>query len=228
MLKKNRQGKFIVLEGIDGAGKDTLLENLLMELKKSNLSNEDSESWLSFDNHLTFEPNESIYADKIKEYLANKTERVGARDNELLAGWFILDRKEHTKRIKEKLTQRNVFCNRYDLSTYAYQAENGNLLNDFAKIYELHQYGQEGGCLIPEVTFFLDLNVNVALERIEARSEPKKYYEKKKFLKEIQERYLEAIDFLQKRDQRKVVVINSFLRSGSVMGLVKEYLLNEL
>ena len=234
MPKREKKGKFIVLEGIDGSGKDALIGALLAKIKKirslNENSKENSKSWLLLDNHSTFEPNNSPYASKIRHYLVNEETN---KDNKLLMKWFIADRKWHMQEIKAKLANENVFCIRYDLSTYAYQSENRDLLSSFTEIYASHQYYSEGycsegGCLIPDVTFFLDLDIDLALERIKQRNGERGYYEKRNFLEQIKEKYLKAIDFLRKKDQRKIIVLNSLLETKNMANLAWEYLDSEL
>ncbi len=222
-------GKLIVFEGIDGVGKNTLIDRLLEEIK--NKENPLTPAWLKKEAFSTFEPTiNSVPALKIKEHLESNEQK----NNGLLLEWFIADRIEHTKKIKEKLLSSNVFCARYDLSTYAYQANEKTLLKDFATIYQKHQYAlfdqlsfENSGSLIPDFTFFLKLDIATALERIEKRAEEKEYYEEKEKLIKIQNRYLEAILFLQKKDERKIFTINAGEPVARIVQLILEVLSQE-
>ena len=105
-------GLFIVFEGIDGTGKSTQLHLLAEKMQQ-----------LGFAVVETREPTDGSYGRKIRELFVNR-EKV-SQEQEL--DLFIADRDEHVRRvIGPALAEgRVVVCDRYYLSTVAYQGANG-------------------------------------------------------------------------------------------------------
>lgn len=105
-------GLFVVFEGIDGTGKSTQLHLLVEKLQESN-----------FAVVSTFEPTKGPYGRKIRELFVNR--EAVSHDEELEL--FIADREQHVKEVIEPALADGcvVVCDRYYLSTIAYQGVNG-------------------------------------------------------------------------------------------------------
>lgn len=105
-------GLFIVFEGIDGTGKSTQLHLLAEKLRQ-----------LGYAVVATREPTNGPYGQKIRELFIDRGSVSREEELEL----FIADRDQHVKEIiKPGLSDGCVvICDRYYLSTIAYQGANG-------------------------------------------------------------------------------------------------------
>lgn len=150
---KNK-GKFIVFEGIDGSGKTTQI-NLLSEwLKGKNISHV-----------LTKEPGATILGDHLRELLTNEESIPVCPEAELLL--FAANRVQHIEEIiAPALAQGSiVLCDRFSASTMAYQGY-GRKINR-GLVSQVNRISASG--LVPDLTIYLDLEVQVALDRVAAR-----------------------------------------------------------
>ncbi|MEM5871156.1 MAG: dTMP kinase, partial [Candidatus Aenigmatarchaeota archaeon] len=157
-------GKYIVIEGIDGAGKTTISNILVKELKNS----------------ITIkEPSNSEIGEFIRNSLENKKEFM---KNYIISSLlFFADRiqlKEKIKKLREEYDY--IISDRCFLSTYAYQ--NALIKNEeekkiFNKIFNILLQFVE----MPDAIIILDVDVEVALERLKEKK--KSIYEEKEFLK---------------------------------------------
>jgi dTMP kinase len=165
-----KQGLFIVLEGIDGAGLTTNC-NLLVDWLKDN----------KFVTLYTKEPTDGPIGKIIREQLLSNP------DPYYMALLFTADRCIHVKdfiipNIKRK---RIVVCDRYYYSTLAYQSIHGV---DFNLIYRMNKKFPE-----PNIVILLDVNPEISIKR---KDGGKEYYEKIEFLKLVRKKFLEmASDF---------------------------------
>jgi dTMP kinase len=123
-------GKLIVFEGIDGTGKTTQLSLLAKTLSDHGLP------VIS-----TREPTDGKYGKKIRELYRNR-ESISRREELEL---FLADRREHVRELLNPalLAGKIVLCDRYVLSTVAYQGAAGLdieeilVQNNFAPIPDL-------------------------------------------------------------------------------------------
>ena len=142
------EGKFIVLEGIDGCGKTTQLNHIYEWLPQSNLINKNTCVIK------TREPGGSVLGNKIRDLiLANDKDNPPADLTELLL--YYADRTEHlSKLIKPNLKKGNwVISDRFSASTLAYQGYGRNInleiINQLDKIVCAD--------LKPDLTLFLEI-----------------------------------------------------------------------
>lgn len=146
------KGKFIVFEGIDGAGTTTqtsLLEKHCRELAHGHFEVESGcEPWN--DNH-------------IRRKLVEDTSPYS--DAKLMAKLYVDDRKNHTVIEINPIIRRGgiYISDRYTLSTCAYQAVQGL---DLQALIQMH----ETGILIPNITFLLDVDRETTEERKRQRT----------------------------------------------------------
>jgi len=105
-------GMFIVFEGIDGTGKSTQLHLLAEKLRQ-----------LGYAVVATREPTNGPYGQKIRELFVDR----GAVSLEEELELFIADRDQHVKEVIAPALADGcvVICDRYYLSTIAYQGANG-------------------------------------------------------------------------------------------------------
>ncbi|MFA5048771.1 MAG: dTMP kinase [Patescibacteria group bacterium] len=146
---------FITLEGGDGAGKSTQIKLLSDWMNKRSISH-----------ILTKEPGSSYVAEcvKIRELLLNPGNDL-ATNTELLL--FLADRAQHvTKLIKPTLNEgKHVICDRYSDSTRIYQCARGLSRSKVDMLIDFATYG-----LKPDLTFILDIPVEIGLKRAKAKS----------------------------------------------------------
>ncbi|MCB2050301.1 MAG: dTMP kinase [Novosphingobium sp.] len=148
-------GRFITLEGGEGAGKSTQARLLAEELEQRGISVD-----------LTREPGGTSGAEAIRQLLLDPGESPwGARAEALL---FAAARADHVeKRIVPALAAgRWVICDRFVDSSRAYQGGAGGL--DDADLMDLHRVGSGG--LLPDMTLLLLLPAEIAQQRLSRRA----------------------------------------------------------
>lgn len=186
---KNK-GSFIAFEGIDGSGKSTQIELLAKRLKEKGIFC-----------YTTMEPTGSPIGSVIRQIM---TGRIKA-DNKVIAALFVADRLDHllnevdgiAAKINEGVT---VLTDRYYFSSYAYQSV------DMPMEWVIKANEQSSGILRPTATIFIDVDPDVAVERIAQNRFHQELFEKKSRLVKTREKYLEAFELL--RDEEKVITVD--------------------
>lgn len=145
------QGIFITLEGPDGAGKTTVLQELVPRLEA-----------LGRQVTTTREPGGVAIAEDIRSVILNPQNTAMDEKTELLL--YIAARRQHLKeRILPALADGQLLLvDRFIDSSVAYQGFGRGL--DIEAIAWLNQYATDG--LKPDLTLYFDLDVEVGLERI--------------------------------------------------------------
>ena len=107
-----KRGSFLVLEGIDGSGKSTQLQRLAATLEAA------GHAVLA-----TREPSDGAIGRRIREMARSGETLPPERELE----WFMEDRAEHVREVIQPALAagRTVLCDRYYLSTVAYQGARG-------------------------------------------------------------------------------------------------------
>ncbi|MDO8510741.1 MAG: dTMP kinase [Nanoarchaeota archaeon] len=200
------EGKFIVLEGIDGAGTSTqgpLLVKYLFDKLKKNVP------------VLTREPTQlSPYGKELRRRLNGSLlpgEEI-INDPDYWAGLFIKDRQWHHDNliVPSLRLGLQVISDRYKHSTIAYQSAQGK---DIDELIELHQEMR-----IPDLTIFLDTPVEKAQQRMGKDSQrTQEYFEALTFQEKVREKYLLTLQKLSSSE--KIVVIDG---SQSIEVIAKE------
>ncbi|OGP56153.1 MAG: dTMP kinase [Deltaproteobacteria bacterium RBG_13_61_14] len=189
-------GKFIVLEGIDGAGTTTQAERLAQWLRGRGLKV-----------HLTREPSTGRVGQVIREWLAEPT--LGAqvpppalllRDH-ALALLFAADRLDHLAReVEPQLAQGiHVVSDRYLLSSLAYQS----LACDRDWVAEINREARPA-----DLTTLLDLPAEQAMQRLSRRDKQPELFEKIEVQEKVRQLYLDTVRELA-NDQAVVVLDGS-------------------
>lgn len=144
-MKPQTQGILIVFEGIDGTGKSTQLGLLADYL-----------SLRGYDVVTTREPTDSPYGQKIRRLYVDR--ELCSREEEL--DLFISDRKTHVRELLLPSLEKGsvILCDRYFLSTAAYQGANGF---DPGKIIEMNSFAP-----VPDIAFIFEQPVEISLQRI--------------------------------------------------------------
>ena len=173
------KGLFITFEGIDGCGKSTQFELLKDHVQKEGK-----------DILVVREPGGTVIGEKIREILLNKKNDSMVPMAELFL--FEAARAQITEeKIRPALEAGTiVLCDRFFDSTYAYQGYARNLGSDV--VGTLNNYATSG--LEPDITFLIDVPVDVALQRRGIRNEVDDRMEALgvKFQEDVRKGYLEA------------------------------------
>jgi len=149
-----RRGKFITLEGGEGAGKSTQARLLADALRARGI-----------DVVVTREPGGTEGAERVRALLlGHEGEGWNPRAEALL---FAAARSDHVERLIEPALGKGtwVICDRFIDSSRAYQGGGGGL--DDAGIMALHAIGSGG--LLPDLTLLLEIAPEVAAMRLAAR-----------------------------------------------------------
>ncbi|RUM91940.1 MAG: dTMP kinase [Thermodesulfatator sp.] len=167
-MKKKKTGLFVVVEGIDGTGKSTLVSNLYKNLRKHGI-----------DVLITFEPTHGRWGKKLRQSFTGNT-RLSPEEELSL---FIKDRKEHLEDTVFPALEagRVVICDRYYFSTIAYQGARG--LDQ-----KMIRRKNSSFALRPDVCFILELPPEEAVKRItQGRAEKTNNFEGLEYLKKVAE-----------------------------------------
>ena len=162
-------GIFVTLEGIDGAGKTTVAEALSEE----------------FDAVMTSEPSPYWTGEQVRRALSEDT--PSAFVDFLL---FMADRAAHIEdSIKPALEDgQNVISDRYADSTRVYQVPQlkASIGSEIQTEYYIESV-MDPWSLEPDLTLFLDISIDTAMERIDADEK----YETRENLVDVRTRYKE-------------------------------------
>lgn len=175
-------GKFITLEGVDGAGKTTHIEFI-----KNYLSD------LNINYVMTREPGGTGLGEKLRDILLH--DEMNPQTETML---MFAARNEHIdKVIRPNLIKGAVvISDRFTDATYAYQAGGKGVKDE--KIDILKKWVQED--LRPDLTFLFDLSVEVSIERLNKTRKLDKFErEDKSFHKKIREKYLTLVEAAPER-----------------------------
>ncbi|WP_339745153.1 dTMP kinase [uncultured Maricaulis sp.] len=157
------RGRFITLEGGEGAGKTTLIKALTEKLRSSGL-----------DVVVTREPGGTPGAEILREILlTGTTDRWSPMTEALL---MYAARVDHVERLIAPALQRGtwVLSDRFADSTTAYQGAAGGVPIERIKL--LHQAAL--GNFKPDLTLILDVNPQIGIERTIARGEDATRFER--------------------------------------------------
>ncbi len=153
-------GRFLTLEGIEGAGKSSQMAMIRTTLEA-----------LGYRVVLTREPGGAPIAERVRQVLLDPDNQGMAADAELLL--VFAARAEHlAKTIRPALARGDwVVCDRFTDATYAYQGGGRGL--DPARVGLLETFVQ--GELRPDLTLLFDLPVDLGLARAGRRSAPDRF-----------------------------------------------------
>ncbi len=170
------RGRFITLEGVDGAGKSTQLEFVAGLLEACGV-----------DVVRTREPGGTPLGEALRRVLLERADlAMGVAAETLLV---FAARAQHVEEIIEPALQRGqwVVCDRFTDATYAYQGGGRGLAR--ARIDTLQRWVQ--GALRPDLTLLLDLPVVAGLARTGARADADRFESQDlEFKRAVRETYL--------------------------------------
>ena len=166
--------KFIVLEGLDGAGTTTQMRLLAERLAKQGTAYS-----------ATCEPTDGVIGRLLRSVLALET-RAHPRTVALL---YAADRNEHVKAPLTGIEARTkkgelVICDRYLFSSIAYQSIDCGI--DFVR-------GINAGFPLPQCLIFLDTPVEVCQDRLSHRGKPE-LFDGLAFQSRVREGYMQTLE----------------------------------
>ncbi|MBY0269266.1 MAG: dTMP kinase [Burkholderiales bacterium] len=169
------RGRFITLEGMDGAGKTTHLEWLRAKLAARGLA-------LT----VTREPGGTALGEALRKLLLDNHDPRHPDSEALL---MFAARREHIAQVIEPALAAGhcVLCDRFTDATYAYQAGGSGMA--WERVAELEQWVQ--GALQPDLTLYFDLDPAVGRARARQAREPDRFErEKQAFYERVRAAYL--------------------------------------
>lgn len=177
-------GRFIVFEGLDGAGTTTQAALLVEKLQAA------GETVLA-----TREPTDLPVGRLIRAALRGEADAV-ARST--LPWMFAADRADHLARTVGPGLERGwVVSDRYAPSSLAYQSLDVPL--DLV-------WGLNQGFRAPDLTIFLKISAPVALARVVSRAGQREIFEEEETLRRVAHQYAVVFDRLRARGDRIVVI----------------------
>lgn len=183
------RGRFIVLEGLDGAGKTTHIELLKKKLA------EDGRTV-----YATAEPTVSAVGGLIRDALAGLHTRTASE----LAALFLCDRIQHNVNPKNGIAGflqagTDVICDRYYYSSLAYQGIDSDIS------WVAHTNLDCPDICRPDVCIFLDLPVEKCIERMSAARLTTEIYETEEIIKRVKRRFADTFRICNERDNIRIV-----------------------
>jgi len=204
------KGKFITIEGGEGAGKSTMVKRLV--------------AWLEVHGHqlvATREPGGTRLAEKIRLILLNAEHVEMSGQAELLL--LFAARAQHLEELIRPALARGdtVLCDRFTDASWAYQGGGRKLPTKM--IAQLEQIVH--GDLQPDITLLLDLPVEVGLGRASQRSEADRFeQESVRFFNRVRQAYLERAE----ADAERFAVIDASTDEESVWRQIEAVLQQRL
>lgn len=181
MTKNKKRGKFIVLEGGEGAGKSTQLTKL-KEIYGDDLV-------------VTREPGGSPYAEEIRHVIL-KSEHAGQANAKTHFGLFWAGRADHIKNtiMPALKAGKIVVCDRFDSSTFAYQifGQQATELKDM--FFTFRDFFLEG--CEPDLYIYMDVDIEKGLARRSDDKEQINHFDEREldFHKRMREGYQEFLN----------------------------------
>lgn len=181
---------FVVLEGLDGAGKSEVSRQLLRILQTTF-----GENVLQ-----TFEPNDTSAGGQwIRDALTHKIKTT----NHGLALGYAFNRIDHNQRVITPFInggdQRVVLCDRYYLSSLSYQSVDGLSMDD---VMHMNREART-----PDLTIFLDASTETCYQRMGKRTnKTPELFERN--LAQTREKYQKSMAYLQGRGE-KIITVNA-------------------
>lgn len=192
-----KRGQFIVVEGLDGSGKDTVVDLLKIDFPE-----------IAY----THEPGGTEVAEEIRQIFMGNENRAEKLDT--LTELFLIHaaRRQHIRNfIRPKLERGiHVICNRFDPSTYAYQLFVNDKVGAYADLFHL-LHRTTVGIFEPNFYIFLDVLPEESKRRAQARAseggEASRF--DKKSIEDYRKTRTGYLDYLNKFCKNKHTIIDA-------------------
>lgn len=194
-------GKFIVLEGIDGSGKSTQVNLMREKLQGTHIPH-----------YITYEHTDGPIGKLLTDIYLSGKRKV---DERLINILFTADRLDHLTNEENGILSYindgvNVISDRYILSGLAYDTyqyiNDNNYYNKLFSIFERNRVNRE--LLIPDITIFIDTQPEIAMTRINENRTEKSVFEKADKLEDIYKSYNKAIEYLVDFRRENIVKVD--------------------
>ena len=200
---------FVTFEGIEGCGKSTQAK-LLYE-------------WLKENGHkvlLTREPGGTKAAEEIRELILKHREETFPPFAELCL--YTAARAFHVENLIRPSLEKGfiVVCDRFSDSTVAYQGYGRGLPLELINL--MNRKATKG--LEPDITFLLDVPVEVGISRIKSKVKDRIEEESLKFHQKVREGFLRIAE----ENPERVVVIDGTKDIGTIFSQVLNYVVRSL
>ena len=196
------RGIFITIEGPDGSGKTTALQQVVPRLQQE----------MNRKVVATREPGGSPIAEKIRSLILDPSHTdMDSRTEALL---YAASRRQHLiEKVLPVLESGDViFCDRFVDSSIAYQGYARGIGEE--GIREINQFATEG--IEPDVTLYIDVPAEVGIQRIHANLDEREYnrldQEKLAFHEKVRAGYLQ----LAKANPERIVVVDGTMSREAV------------
>jgi dTMP kinase len=187
-----KSGQFISIEGMDGAGKTSVMASLVR--------------WISEQGHdviTTREPGGTPLAELLRDLLLAPRDEAVDEDTELLL--MVAARTQHVNtHIKPALSVGKwVVSDRFFDASFAYQGGGRGMLRE--RIASLHDWAM--GSFSPDLTLLLDLPVAVGKARVAGRGEEETRFELEKieFFERVRQAYLARAE----AEPHRIIIIDA-------------------
>jgi len=169
------RGKFITLEGVDGAGKSTHLRWLEEFMQGQGIAVRS-----------TREPGGTVVGEELRKLLLDRNQRLSAETETLLV---FAARREHIAQVIAPALESGkwVLCDRFTDATYAYQSGGSGVA--WERVAALERWVQ--GELQPDLTLLFDVSTEVGRQRSQRGVAADRFErEEEAYFRRVREAYL--------------------------------------
>ena len=202
------EGLFISVEGGDGSGKSTQLENIKKYFAEKNI-----------EYIFTREPGGTAIGEKIRDILLDAENVEMADITEAML--YAASRAQHVEELIRPALQAGkvVICDRFVDSSLAYQGIGRNL-GEMVKVINDYAIAEA----IPDVTFFLDISPKDAMSRIAGRGHDRLEREEDEFHQKVYEGYRTLVEEDAGRENRRIYGVDANREPEKVWEDIKKLL----
>ena len=199
------RGLFITFEGTDGAGKTTQIERLTADLRQA-----------GYDVCLTREPGGTPISEQIRDMLLNPDHSEMAATTELLL--YAASRAQHVSEVIKPALEAGkvIISSRFADATVVYQGYGRGL--DLERISRLNRIATDG--VTPDVTFVLDLPVEIGLQRVQNSRGGLDRLEREKI--EFHRRLREGYQTIARQEPQRLKIIDAQVSPEQVYTQIQE------
>lgn len=200
-------GLFITVEGTDGSGKTTQIKLMKQYLEDR-----------GYEVVLTREPGGTHISEKIRDLVLDKENTDIEPITEMIL--YAASRAQHVSQLIKPALEAGkvVICDRFVDSSYAYQGFGRNI--DLKAVADVNRIAVDG--IVPDITFFLDIDVEIAIKRRLSTTEADRIeQEKLAFHKNVYEGYKKLSILYPER----IKTINAEKTVEEIALEIKEYLI---
>jgi dTMP kinase len=196
------RGIFITIEGPDGSGKTTALQQVVPRLQQE----------MNRKVVATREPGGSPIAEKIRSLILDPSHTdMDSRTEALL---YAASRRQHLiEKVLPVLESGDViFCDRFVDSSIAYQGYARGIGEE--GIREINQFATEG--IEPDVTLYIDVPAEVGIQRIHANLDEREYNRLDQEKLDFHEKVRAGYQHLAQANPERIVVVDGTMSRESV------------